>query len=104
MLNASWADGLTRRCLQICSSLSFSFTNSTVNLCLNSCPEGTWASAADQACVTQCPINSYAYNTTNVCVEQCPPGEWADLVNRICMPDCTFNVSLFADDSTDSCV
>ena len=104
VLNASWGDLLTRRCLRRCSALSYSFTNGTNNYCLNSCPNNTWASITDQACLAQCPNNTFAHNATTTCVEQCPPGEWADLVKRQCMPNCTFNSSLYSDDSTDTCV
>lgn len=103
-LNASWADTLTRRCLQRCSALSYSFTNSTDNVCLNTCPVGFYASIADQACLVQCPPGTFAHVNSTTCVDQCPPGEWADLVLRVCNPNCGYNTSLYADNSSAACV
>ena len=99
--NQSFADDLTRRCLRKCSALSYSYSNSSHNLCLNVCPSGFFASEISQACESRCPNTTFAHNTSQKCVKICPNGQWADTVTQTCMDGC-YNAQ-FSDNSTNSC-
>lgn len=67
-LNESWADPLLGRCVSRCSALSYSYTNTTDNVCVTVCPTGYFASTLTQACVLSCPNGTFAHISTMFCV------------------------------------
>lgn len=100
------------------------FGNINENICVESCPNGTYADnftrlclqsyecnnvtygdPTSQTCVSTCPFNYYAdvRPAFLICVQMCPEGWYADDVTKHCVVKCPDNLT-YGSNSTNKCV
>lgn len=96
----------TQQCIAVCSSGYYGynkicyttcptvtptvFADDSTNLCVQTCPTGTYGDLSTLKCVPICPItqNTFANDETQQCTGFCPVNHFADESTRRCVQEC----------------
>ena len=99
----------TKSCVDICPLSEATFGDSTGDMCVKTCPDGTFAQQdANRRCVSRCTANTWGNKITKICitnpVTECPPNTWADDNTNICEEVCASTPSTYGYNVTRKCV
>ena len=82
-----------KECVLTCNALENTWADNITRLCVQECPAGSFADNLTQRCVALCPVSQLTYGdiSTHQCVLRCPilPSYYADNQTQTCVSMCS---------------